>query len=609
MNKVTKKTFLLIVPILFFVCFYCYVLLYIQPNEVYHNSVLNTKFPYFLIDSTFLAEHLIRPGGITEYLAAFLSQFYYYSWSGALVITLTAGLLCLAIRSLLCHSKLPGLWLISLLPAVAIIIISNSYYHFLGVFLAVMLAVWLFVLYRKISEANTIPPIALMVLYAPIVYYITSGASLIFICLCAIYHIISKKNVVTGIFFTFSGMAICYLIGTYIFAIADTAVFLQPIPLSREMSLRGNTVISTLQILFIYPVVTMLIVSVIRYIFKKDIRLGLGTSVFVNIVSLVILVSICAAGFYISYSPNKKIDCKMMYLVNNEKWTDIIALAKKIHPKNYNVFYVNCVNKALSKTGRLGEEMFLFPQTSECLFLSSEKVSEILMTVNMNNYADLGVLNIAQIRGLELMELQGYTPLLLWRLFEISAAKNQMQSACVFLNILSKDIFHGKKAKTILSQLQTDPYLKENSIIQHLRSVRIDSNLVVVEVDSELLYRELLKTNPQNRMAFDFMMADLLLKKRLKNFIENLPRLKDFSVDRIPRYYQQAILIYESSTGIRPDLLGFSIDTQNTQQGRVLVDIFKRFGPNESDAFKYLCRDFGQTYFFYYIFDISGPVE
>ena len=46
------------------------------------------QFQLFQSDATYWWERVCIPGGVADYLAEFLTQFYYYTWAGALIIAL-----------------------------------------------------------------------------------------------------------------------------------------------------------------------------------------------------------------------------------------------------------------------------------------------------------------------------------------------------------------------------------------------------------------------------------------------------------------------------------------------------------------------------------------
>ena len=77
----------------FFVLFYLYLWLSVDTCLIYHSNKTIINFPIFFRGWAFFKEFTSYPGGLVEYLCAFLSQFLYYSWAGALVITLLAWLI------------------------------------------------------------------------------------------------------------------------------------------------------------------------------------------------------------------------------------------------------------------------------------------------------------------------------------------------------------------------------------------------------------------------------------------------------------------------------------------------------------------------------------
>ena len=49
------------------------------------------QFQMFLFTSDYFVEQVSHPGGMADYLGGFLTQFYYYSWAGAAILTGAIG--------------------------------------------------------------------------------------------------------------------------------------------------------------------------------------------------------------------------------------------------------------------------------------------------------------------------------------------------------------------------------------------------------------------------------------------------------------------------------------------------------------------------------------
>ena len=116
----------------------------------------------------------------------------------------------------------------------------------------------------------------------------------------------------------------------------------------------------------------------------------------------------------------------------------------------------------------------------------------------------------------------------------------------------------------------------------------------------------LLEQNGQNRMAFEYLMASYLLNGQLDNFVRNLYRLQNFNYSRIPRHYEQAILIYISTVKKRVNLHGFQISSETLQQFEGFNQIMSRYEWNIQPAFNELAKNYSDSYWFYYIYARQG---
>ena len=82
---------------LYFICLWRW----IDVRLIYHGGGEVRGFPSFYFGWDFARDFLRYPGGLTEYLSALASQSLFYSWCGALVLTLQAWLILACTQSLL----------------------------------------------------------------------------------------------------------------------------------------------------------------------------------------------------------------------------------------------------------------------------------------------------------------------------------------------------------------------------------------------------------------------------------------------------------------------------------------------------------------------------
>jgi hypothetical protein len=88
--------------------------------------------------------------------------------------------------------------------------------------------------------------------------------------------------------------------------------------------------------------------------------------------------------------------------------------------------------------------------------------------------------------------------------------------------------------------------------------------------------------------------------------VQNLRRLDDFDYPKIPRHYEEAILIYSKVTGKKVDLHGRKISAETAERGRKFFGTLNYFTLDKKAGYNAMARDFGNSYFFYNMFGASG---
>jgi hypothetical protein len=283
-------------------------------------------------------------------------------------------------------------------------------------------------------------------------------------------------------------------------------------------------------------------------------------------------------------------------------WPELLTSAQ------YNAeepFIAHAVNRALYNVGRLGYNMFSWPQHPDYLFLSDTKYKWMYWQI-FDVFIDIGVINIAENALTECLEGIGGRPMVLQRLALINMVKGNSGTAKIYLGKLSKTLFNADWAKHYLDLLQTDPDLTTDKNIQHLRSLCLDKDCLTHSLLMEKTLLELLEKNSQNRMAFEYLMARYMLKKHLGKLVQNLERLQGLNYRKLPTHYEEAALIYVYGTRNPINLSGYPPSPQKRKQIEDFSRILSSYGPNKQAASKELSKKFRNTYFYYYKFAPSG---
>ncbi|MGD8787278.1 MAG: DUF6057 family protein, partial [Phycisphaerales bacterium] len=522
---------------IFFILFYLYLWLYIDLRLMFHGAGVITNFPTFYKGWPFFITFLQYPGGLIEYLSAFLSQFFYYSWAGALVVTAQVWLLYFCFDYLLKAANLQQMCGICFSVPIFLLIIYTQYaYHFTTT-LALLIALVAVCLYVKITASRTkaFYYLSTFLLLSIILYYLAGGAFLFFAIICAIYELTYRSRWKTSLFYLLSAAFIPYIIGVLILRVSIIDAFCNLLPFSWKILHYESRkrAITLVYILYLLPSLTLLVFGFWQILGK---RLHLSKSrkkkepakknrkksfnLTANIFSWykhspkfgwtiesLLLLAIAGSAVYLSRNDNLRTRFKVDYYSYHRMWPELLTSAQR-NPDD--PIIAHAVNRALYHRGRLGYDMFSWPQNIDYLFLSNPDYKWTHWQI-FNVYLDIGAINIAENALTECLEGLGDRPMILQQLALINMVKGNLNSAKIYLSALNKTLFHAKWARNYLDHIQTDPNLSKDHYIQHLRSLLLDKDYPTHSLPKERLLSWLLEKNSQNRMAFEYLMAWYLL--------------------------------------------------------------------------------------------------
>jgi hypothetical protein len=160
-------------------------------------------------------------------------------------------------------------------------------------------------------------------------------------------------------------------------------------------------------------------------------------------------------------------------------------------------------------------------------------------------------------------------------LARIAMAKGQVEQARLFLSVLRDDLVYGSWAEDWLRRLQQAPRFSGDAEIERIRSLRLAEEdihqtakflpkpiIAGRSVSTLEQIASLLRQNPQNRMAFEYLMAAHLVETDVKAVVALLPKAANFSYLGTPPLYEEAAMI-----GAR-----FTKDKLDTSEGKVKVN-------------------------------------
>ena len=114
----------------------------------------------------------------------------------------------------------------------------------------------------------------------------------------------------------------------------------------------------------------------------------------------------------------------------------------------------------------------------------------------------------------------------------------------------------------------------------------------------------MLRADAQNRIAFDYLMASLLLTKKLRRFVTLLD-VSNRSAP-LPRYYQEALLFYVSQVrdhGLEID--STIVEKETLQRFRAFQSTVQANQNDKRAAERELAAHFSDTYWYYILFHVE----
>ncbi len=585
--------------ILFFLCVYLYVWMMIEPPLIYHGFGSFTTYPAFPGDREFLRNSLSYSGGIVEYVGGCLSQLYYVSWLGALVITAIALLIYTATRILIRLSTAETLKPLCTIPVVFLLMLYNRYDNQVNAFIALLVSLWFLIIYEKMAERNSAARAIVFLVMFALLYHLVGGTGFVFALLAMMYEFLTGKRRVL------SAVILAATIGFYVlirFTFYGEADF---IPLQElEVTLSHDPWINILAfgLYGFYPLVFF--AAGIWRISERNYRAKW-------IVETALPLVVLAAGMFVSFDSTKKKLVQIDYFAHKKMWPEVLRTAGKVPPEDCDVFCLHDINRALYHTGRLGDDMFAYPQQQQALILTGSQESGASARLFLKRslfLLQLGYIGIAERDAFEYLELAGSTPRILEQLARIKMVKGQVEAAKVFLQALSKDLIFGSRGREMLGRLEQDPQLANDPWVQHIRSIAPDKDSISFDVGVGEFFQLLLDKNPKNKLAFEYLMAVYLLTGQVDQIVANIGHLRSLGYERIPRCYQEGILIHIGTGNTKINLQGWKLSPEIARRILEIDKICKLQGGNQNERGirNALGSDYADSYFLYYLFGSQG---
>ena len=601
-------------PALFFALFFLIIYFWIDTKLIYHGHGSYLSYKIYLPASGSFADFPPYPGKTTEYLAAALARYFYYSWAGALIITAAAWLIYLGISRVIVAFNFKKAQPLRFLPPILILILYAGYHNYLQDCLTLAISLLFFYIYTRLPSINKSHNVALFLILSALTYCLALPAWLTFVSLCLILELFKRQKPLLVPLILIAALSTPFLANFFIYDLPFRDAYTTTVSFDPDADL--NTIILKVALIF-FPSILALCCIILPFLADRlKAKITAFTSLqryFGNyqksnlrwpLETLFLLIITTSACFYTTNLFARRY-LLINYFAHQKMWQQLLVEAQKLPPRQYSRFICHDVNRALFHIGRLPYDMFAFPQHVAGFLLQTEKTSEADILY------ELGHINRTEDASLAELVRAEYCPNALKRLALINIVKRQPDAAGTFLDALKKDSLYRKWADDYLERLEKDQLFADDPEIQYARSVMLtEDNLRRKTAPTDDFYLMLLNRNRQNKMAFEYLMARYMLSGQLGKVIQNIDRLDDFDYPQIPRHYAEAALLYTALTGRVVDLKNRKIADRTIQKFADFMGRTTRYNKNNVPLQQQMAltyNNFGDTYYYYYYYLLPRP--
>ncbi len=111
--------------------------------------------------------------------------------------------------------------------------------------------------------------------------------------------------------------------------------------------------------------------------------------------------------------------------------------------------------------------------------------------------------------------------------------------------------------------------------------------------------RDLLKNHPENKMAYEYLLASLLLDRDLDGFAKEALNLKYYGFNRMPLHIEEALIFYNFYENQRIVPEGYSFRQETIDRFNDYARLYTRFRSDRKAAAYELGKKYGKTYWYY----------
>ena len=551
---------------------------------------LQEKRSLFIFSLEYLQKFLVKPGGLLEYAGNFLTQGYFSKVYGSLVISLSILLfygLLIRINKLLSGYNSFSLVLV-LIPSCLLLLTQvqedHLIHHSLGYLFTAFCLLAAIISDKK--RLNGIIP-ALF----PLFFYLTGTFAFLFSLIYIVYCLAFSKGIpryLSPVILILTALVTFFVFKEVLFLQSGEQLLSYPLNVFDITAQNINEII-----LWGFMILFPLIVRI-----NGKIKTKAEFSLLTRISLLIVFpATLFILGMLNDHERKNDLQIEEYYLERN--LDAVIGQHEKTPSKSISGQYY--YNLALTGKGELCERMFFGLQDHGIKSLTLPRDPQYKIK-SAYFYYELGVVNEAHHLAYESMVLDGYLPENLKMLIKTDIINGNYKSAERHINILKRTLHYRIWARKFEKALYKSETVLSDPELEEKLKLLPGKDFFIMPEDSDNIDL-MLMANPDNRKAFEYKMAWLLLEKDYRAVMYQVKKMKGMNYTRIPRHIEESMMIFINHGDELPYLGDFetSHETKN-DFSNFLEDMQKYKTESLPEMERSMESKWGNTYWYYFEF-------
>jgi hypothetical protein len=290
-------------------------------------------------------------------------------------------------------------------------------------------------------------------------------------------------------------------------------------------------------------------------------------------------------------------------LAVNHEWEGLLEYTAENPSRDlFGSFYTNL---ALANTGRLCSGLFQYPQSfgRRGLCFNWDAKSEILRR-GSDFFWTVCFVNEAHHWAFESMIVDGFTQRNLSRLIQAELVRGNHKVAEKYIDLLASAMFQKKVALHYARFLYDSEAIENDPELGPRLNAHMKEDFFSEGMDLEINLRSLIANEPSNLVAHDYLMALLLLEKRVNQVREALPGYLRASSGILPALLDECLLVYQI-THAEEDISPLHVSSSAIQRFESYTRVLREYR-DQNEAARILYPAYGYSFWFYLNF-VSLP--